>query len=566
MNILGVIFESELPSAAAIISDGRILAAVQEERLSRIKYTDIFPEKSIEFCFKKSGIAPSEIDFIIYPYSLWLNTLAKIYLGFRLFPDSIFFYLNNRKEFKHNSSKINRHLKNLLSLTIKSKFVSVEHHITHAAGAFFQSPYKEAAIITLDGRGELDSCGLWIGRDNKIFPWKKIRVPHSLGFVYSLFTAFLGFRPGKDESKIMALAAFGQPEYYNEFKKIIKVSSNGGFYLDLDYFDYKNGRLNYPNKTTFFSKKITGIFGYPRIKNTPITTKEYNIAASLQKRLEDIILYMTNYFHQEIKTENLCLSGGIMLNAVMNGKLKENTPFKNIYIQPNPSDAGCSIGGALYYYYKKTSAKRIFLPQTDFFGPDFVDIEIQNTINSFGLNYTYCKDIEKTAAEFLSLNKIVGWFQGKMEFGPRALGNRSILAHPGNLYLKNVLLEIKNRGEFNPFAVTILSEFLREYFNSSSGSPYMQFVYKVCETKKIKIPVVIHIDNSIRVQCIDEQDNPKFRRLINEFYSLTGIPMVLNTSFNRGNEPIVCSPTDAINCYLNSQIDILVLGNYMIKK
>lgn len=567
MNILGIIYDSELPSAAALISDGNLLVAVQEERLSREKYTDIFPQRSIKFCLEKSALKERDLDVVIYPYSPWLNAVTKVYLALKLFPISIFIYLNNRDNLNRHSLRLKLHLRNFLPQARKAVFACVEHHAAHAAGTFFQSPFQEAAILTIDGRGELHSCGLWVGRDNKIIPLKKILIPHSLGFVYSFFTSFLGFAPGRNEGKVMALAAFGKLRYYNEFKKMIKLCSNGGFLLDTSYFDYRNGKLGFDKKCSFFSKKIHAVFGLPRRENETITVREYDIAASLQRRLEDAVLHLAEYLYKKTKIDNLCLSGGVMLNAVMNGKILENSQFKNIFIQPNPSDAGCAIGGALGWYYTSTNnRKRKMLPQSDFWGPEYEAREYLDVLRTYNLDYVYCQDIEKKTAELLISNKIVGWFQGRMEFGPRALGNRSILAHPGNTELKKRLWRIKGREEFLPFAATILAEYLPEYFDGVYGTPYMQFVYKIRETYKDRVPAIVHVDNSVRVQSINKEDNEKFWELISEFFCLSGIPILLNTSFNRAGEPIVCSPSDAINCFLNSDIDVLVLGNFLVEK
>lgn len=561
-------FDSELPSAAALISDGNLLTAIQEERLSREKYTDIFPERSIKFCLEKSGLEEEDLDIVIYPYSPWLNAVAKVYLGLKLFPSSVFIYLNNRDNLKRHSLRLKSRLRNFLPQARRAVFACVEHHAAHAAGAFFQSPFQEAAILTIDGRGELHSCGLWVGRDNKIMPLKKILIPHSLGFVYSLFTSFLGFVPGRNEGKVMALAAFGKPRYYNEFKKMIKLCSNGGFLLDTSYFDYKNGKLGFDKRCSFFSKKMNAVFGLPRKEDEIITVREYDIAASLQRRLEDVALHLAEYIYKKTKIDNLCLSGGIMLNAVMNGEILKNSQFKNIFIQPNPSDAGCAIGGALYWYYNKSTnnRKRKMLLQSDFWGPEYEAREYSGVLSACNLDYVYCQDIEKKTAQLLMLNKIVGWFQGRMEFGPRALGNRSILAHPGKAELKKRVWRIKGREEFLPFAATILREYLPEYFEGVFGSPYMQFVYKIREKYKDRLSAIVHIDNSVRVQSIIKEDNEKFWKLISEFFSLSGVPILLNTSFNRRDEPIVCSPQDAINCFLNSDIDVLVLGNFLIEK
>lgn len=568
MNILGIMFDSELPSAAALISDGNLLAAVQEERLSREKYTDIFPKRSIKFCLEKSGLREEDLDVIIYPYSPWLNVAAKVYLGLKLFPSSVFIYLNNRNNLKRHSLRLKLLLRNFLPEAKKAIFVCVEHHAAHAAGAFFQSPFQEAAILTIDGRGELHSCGLWVGRDSMIKPLKKILIPHSLGFVYSLFTSFLGFVPGKNEGKVMALAAFGRPRFYDEFKKMIKLDSNGGFLLDTSYFDYKNGELGFDKRCSFFSKKMQTVFGLPRKNDEIITAREHDIAASLQRRLEDIVLHLTECLYKKTKIDNLCLSGGLMLNAVMNGRILENSQFKNIFIQPNPSDAGCAIGGVLYWYYNKSpnKVKRKMLLQSDFWGPEYEAGKCLDALSKYNLDYNYYQDIEKETAKLLISNKIVAWFQGRMEFGPRALGNRSILAHPGKTELKKKLWQIKGREEFLPFAATILAEYLPEYFDSVQGAPYMQFVYKIRKKYKDKLPAIVHVDNSVRVQSIIKEDNEKFWKLISEFFCLSGIPMLLNTSFNRRDEPIVCSPQDAINCFINSDIDVLVLGNFLVEK
>ena len=449
-------------------------------------------------------------------------------------------------------------------LKYKGDILFIDHHLAHASSSFLVSPFKNAAILTVDGVGEWTTTAIGYGKENEIRLLKEVKFPHSIGLLYSTVTAHLGFSVNNSEYKIMSLAAYGTPLYYDKFMKIVDLKEDGSYMLDMDYFDY-HFRLKMPGK------KFVKEFGPIRKPNEELTQHHKNIAASLQKVTEDVLFKILNYLYEETKCENLCMAGGVALNSVANGKIKKNTKFKNIFIQPASSDAGTSLGVAFYIYNSVLNNKRNCIMDSVYLGPEFYNNKIQSFLDSNKINYKKLKDeneLVKETAKLIYQNNVIGWFQGRMEFGPRALGNRSILANPCNPQMKKILNEkVKHREEFRPFAPVIIEEKVKEYFDiDKKDERFMLFVYPIKESKRKLIPPVNHVDGTARLQTVNKEQNLLYYNLIREFEKLSKVPVLINTSFNIRGEPIVCTPEDAYKCMMGTEIDYLILNNFLIKR
>ena len=565
MNVIGInCFLHD--SAAALVKNGKIIAAAEEERFNRLKHTDKFPILAIKYCLKQAGLDLSEIDHLAF----YMKPLSKIYhLGIKNYfkhPFDSFAFLKGEI---YNSSRmlsLRLYLRDFLGMrpeNIKKNFIiHVDHHLAHISSAFLASGYDESAVLSIDGCGENSTCVLAHASRNGIRVIRRINFPHSIGFVYAALTAFLGFQPLSDEYKVMGLASYGKPRFIKQFKEIIRISETGNFKIDTSYFNYEK-ELAWP----WVSKKIYQIFGSPRREDEQITDKHKDIACSLQKCVEETGLALAKFLRQETKSDNLCLAGGVALNCAMNGKIFESGLYKNIFVQPAACDSGASLGAALWASNYYLSVPSQFDMQNAYLGPEFSEGQIEEIITTSKLRFKRYSNISEIAAKHLSEGKIIGWFQGRMEFGPRALGSRSILADPRKPEMKEIVNErIKHRELFRPFAPSILEEYAGDYFIACKRSPFMTFIFKVKEDKVNEIPAVTHIDGTARVQTVSKNDNPRFWKLINEFNKLTGVPVLLNTSFNIRGEPIVCSPEDAIKCFFSTGIDLLVLGDYILEK
>ncbi|MCM8799296.1 MAG: carbamoyltransferase [Candidatus Omnitrophica bacterium] len=563
-------------SSACIIKDGELIAAVEEERFKRIKHWSGFPIDSIRYCLEEAGISIADVDFI----GISRNPYAHLY-------KKLIYIIKNRKV---DSNIINSRLKNFVRIKniknllidnlpsskqkIKSKIYFIEHHKTHMASSFFVSPFKESAILSLDAMGDFVSTMFGIGKDNKIKVLDRIFFPNSLGYLYTAGTQFLGFLKFGDEYKVMGLSAYGKPVYLNEFRKMLILKKNGKFALDSRYFNFSSEGLSMswhnsePVCGRLFSKKWIDIFGLPRNSEDSISKRDKDIASSLQMILEEMYFYILNYLYKLTRVDNLCLAGGVALNCVANGKIFNHTPFKNIYIQPAANDAGTALGAVYYIYHQILNKKRCFEMKHAYWGPAFNDKYIESVLKRYNLKFEKynIEEIIKIVAKYITEGKIVGWFQGRMEWGPRALGNRSILADPRKQEIKFILnKKIKYREEFRPFAPAILLEKIVDFFNINYPEPFMLKTYLVRENKRSLIPAVVHIDGTARIQTVDKDTNLLFWRLLKKFEELTGIGVLLNTSFNE-NEPIICNPEEAIDCFLRTQIDVLVINSYLIKK
>lgn len=581
-------------SAASIIVDGDIIAAAQEERFSRKKHDSDFPIKSINYCLSEAGLTPDDIDHVVFydkPF-LKFERLLETYLafaprGFKSFMKSLPVWVKDKL---FQKSMILKSLNDFVDQNINwgEKLLFSEHHLSHAASAFFPSPFEEAAILTMDGVGEWATTSMAIGNGNKIEVKKEIHFPHSLGLLYSAITYYIGFKVNSGEYKVMGLAPYGTPKYVNLIKNhLIDIKDDGSFHLDMNYFDYCTD-LKMTNS------KFDLLFGSPpRKPESKITQREMDIAASVQAVTEEVVIKLAKNIKKTTGLKNLCLAGGVALNCVANGKLLQENIFDNIWIQPASGDAGGALGAALAVNYMMLNKKRLINPNDSmkgsFLGPEFCQKDIELSLKSIGAVFEVLDDNEliDVTAQALVDGKAVGWHQGRMEFGPRSLGNRSILADPRSPVIQKQLnLKVKFRESFRPFAPSILSENLSEWFDINKDSPYMLNVANVLKDKQIKmtseeerlfgidklnisrslIPAVTHVDYSARIQTVNKITNPLFHKLISKFKEITGVPILVNTSFNVRGEPVVCSPEDAFNCLMGTDIELLVVGNCVLKK
>ncbi len=584
-------------SAAALIEDGRVVAAAQEERFSRKKHDARFPKLSIAYVLKERGVSIEQIDYVVFydkPF-LKFERLLETYLafaprGFRSFRMAIPLWL---REKLFQKDLLGDELQAISkTLPWREKLLFAEHHLSHAASAFYPSPFAEAVVLTMDGVGEWATTSVAIGRNEKLEIIKELHFPHSLGLLYSAFTYYTGFKVNSGEYKVMGLAPYGEPKYKNVIlKHLIDLKEDGSFRLDQSYFDYCTG-------LRMTSDKFHALFGGPprQPDKDPLVQKHMDLAASVQAVLEEVVLRMTRSLARETGIENLCLAGGVALNCVANGKVLRDGAFKRVWIQPAAGDAGGALGSAfLGYHLYHGGARSAPSEEGDgmlgsYLGPAFDDADIKKRLDALGARSKRLGDEEvpKIGAKLLSEEKALGWFQGRMEFGPRSLGARSIIADARSPKMQAQLnLKIKYRESFRPFAPSVRREDLTEWFELDSDSPYMLLVANVLEKHctpmteeqsklfgieklnvvRSSIPAVTHVDYSARIQTVHADTNPKYHALISEFKAITGCPVIVNTSFNVRGEPIVCTPEDAFRCFMGSEIDSLIVGNYwMIKE
>jgi len=591
MHILGISCYFH-DAAAALLRDGVLVAATEEERFSRKKHDFGFPHRAIQFCLEQGGITAKELDYVVFyekPFvkfhRIVQSSLQTFPRSWRAFPEAMIHWLNEKLW-----------TRNLIQETLgipTERILFSEHHLSHAASAFFCAPYEEAAIITVDGVGEWTTTtagygrASWTGGRNEIVLSKEIRFPHSLGLLYSAFTAFLGFEVNEGEYKVMGMAPYGTPRYQDRVAKILHVERDGSFWLDLDYLSY-----HYSDRHSF-SPAFTRLFGDPRVPESEFFTRstglpasydrrqleanEYyaDVAASIQTSTEEALLTMARALYEETKLPRLCLAGGVAYNSVANGRLLRETPFKEIYIQPAAGDSGGALGAALYAYHVLLQKPRTFVMEHAYWGAAYSDQQVEAALQERNLAFerlgdesTLCDEVAGAIAD----GAVVGWYQGRTEWGPRALGNRSILADPRRAEMKQIVNEkIKFREPFRPFAPSIpiarVSEYV-EFDESERHYPaqFMLYVASVRPEKREVIPAVTHADGSSRLQAVSAKTNPRYAKLIERFGEQTGVPVLLNTSFNLRGEPMVNAPADAIKTFLNSGIDWLVLGSHLVRK
>ena len=555
-------------SAAALLHNGHVIAAVEEERFSRKKFDDGFPKFAIDWCLKESGITPDQIDSVAFYDKPVLkferlldNYIAVAPRGLYSFLDVIPKWLHKRLWIKND---IKKHLKGF-----SGKIIFPEHHLSHAAHTFYTSPFEESAILTVDGVGEWSTTSFGTAKNNSIHITNDIRWPHSLGLFYSAFTYFLGFKVNEGEYKLMGLSAYGNPKYYDQIvDNLIDIKDDGSIHLNMKYFAFTYDKV-------MTNKNFSELFGIsPKKHNDETLQIHFDIGASAQKVLEDVLLKMVNHIHKKTGMKNLCIGGGVALNGVANSRILKESQFENVHIPPSPGDGGSAVGAAQYLYYIHHKNPRIIIDdhaerikENVYVGPSYSDREITLFLKSENIKYEPFERqplLEKTAT-LISEGKIVGWYQGKMEWGPRALGNRSILADPRDPIMKDTLNEkIKHRESFRPFAPSIMEEFTSEYFDISVPCPYMLLVANVKQPEKI--PAVTHVDGTSRLQTVSKKSNSLYYDLINEFYKITGVPVLINTSMNVMGEPIVNTPSQAHTMLTKTDLDYLVMGNNLISK
>lgn len=549
-------------SAAVLIKDGKILWAAEEERFTRVKHDNRFPSHAIEFCLKSAGIKPEDLDAIAYyekPLLKFERILEQIV---KAYPFSIKPFVKGVPEWISSKIKIEYIIRN--NLKYKRKIYFIPHHFSHAAASFYTSGFKNAAILTVDGVGEYQTTGLWFGSENKLSSLKYINFPDSLGLLYSTFTAFLGFKVNEDEYKVMGLASYGKPIFIDQIYKIIDIKADGSFKLNIKYFSFQEG-------FRMWSSDFQNLFGVPRLPNKKITKRDKDLAASIQFVTEKVYFKMINHLYFLTKCKNLCIGGGVALNALANGKIYSNTPFKKVYVFGAAGDNGAALGAALFVGLNILKAKKRYLVDLLSLGSDYKNLEIGRDLRKHEINFKRFKtedELIKKTARLLVNNAIIGWFQGKMEFGPRALGNRSILANPSHLWMKDSVNRIKIREKFRPFAGSVLQDKVTSLFKIPSKNhsyPFMTFCFPVKEGEKDKLSAIVHRDGTCRIQTVDRRSG-RYYKLISEFYKLSGIPCVLNTSFNLKGEPIVENPDQAINDFLKTKMDYLVIGNFLVSK
>ena len=563
-------------SSACLLKDGKIINAIEEERIRRIKHWAGFPSESIKFCLKDAGITISDVDHITIGRNpsahlgkKILSSLKKL-ANFQFIKDRV----SNIKKVTSLKSEIAAGL-GVSESSFRAEIKHIEHHRSHLASAFFVSPFDEAAILSIDGFGDFSSTMIAIGRGNKIEVLDSVTYPHSLGIFYTAFTQFLGFPWYGDEYKVMGLSPYGEPKYVDQMKKIVRLLDNGLFELDESYFIHSTEgvAMTWNNGAPFigriYSDRMIKEFGQPRDKDETLTQYHKDLAASVQKHCEDVIFHILNHLQKRTGLKNICIAGGVAQNSVANGKVLQLTDFENIYIPSAGYDAGTAIGSAFWHYHQILGMERKYFVRDAYFGAQYSDDEIERELKEAKVNYKRCSSDSETieqTAQMLADGAVIGWFQGRTEFGPRALGNRSVLVHPGRPDAKDLInSKIKRRESFRPFAPSILREYVNEYFEQEDDVYFMEKVFPIRIEKRNGLPAVTHVDGSGRLQTVHKDVSPKYYALIDKFREKTGLPILLNTSFNE-NEPIVNHPKEAIDCFLRTEMDAIVLENCIVTR
>jgi carbamoyltransferase len=578
MNILGI--NAYHPNAsAALVQNGKLVAAVEEERFNRVKYAAGFPVQAVRHCLAEAGLEIQNIDYIVVPRNPWARLWKKLKFAVRL-PR----FAADRAKVMARFAGVHYQIAESLGVAperVRAQFHRLEHHQAHLASAFFVSPFDQAALLSVDGLGDFASAMWGVGQGSSMTVKGDVAFPHSLGIYYTAITQYLGFWKFGDEYKVMGLASYGQPLYLDQFRRIVRPAPGVDFRLGLEYFRHHidGAELTWSSSDEspvigrLYSDALEQLLGPARKAEESIEDRHQNIAASQQAVLEEVFFAMLNELHQRTGMKNLCLAGGVAFNCVANGKIFHRTPFERVWVQPAAGDAGLAVGAAFHLYHQILGRRRQFVMDHAYWGPSYMEAHVREAIRQTGLpekgfrirQFDQHGLVEETAAQ-LAEGSIVGWFQGKMEWGPRALGNRSILADPRRADMKDILnRRIKHREPFRPFAPSILEEAVSEYFDAPGPSPFMQMTFPVKPEKRNEIPAPTHVDGTGRLQTVSRAANPRFWALIEEFGRQTGVPVLLNTSFNE-SEPIVCSPQEAIDCFLRTQMDALVLGDYLIDR
>lgn len=562
-------------SSACIFKDDKLICAIEEERIRRIKHWAGFPSESIKFCLQECGISICDVDHVTISRDPSANIYKKIthslknLISFKTIVDR----LSNSKKVGSIKDELAKAL-GVSADSIKGEIHNIEHHRSHMASAFFASPFEESAILSIDGFGDFTSTMIGIGKGNKIEVLDSVIYPHSIGVFYTTFTQYLGFPKYGDEYKVMGLSPYGEPTLVDKLRDVLIFKDNGLFELNEKYFRHPKEGVSMswedgdPHIEPIYSDYLVEKFGKVRAKDEELSEYHKNLAASVQRICEEAIFHILNHLQKRTGSENVCIAGGVAQNSVANGKILENTSFKSLYIPPAGHDAGTAIGSALWLYNQILDKPRIEPMMDSYFGSRFSDDEIEEYLNSINVPYRKLSDEElnEKVSDCLINAGVVGWFQGRAEFGPRALGHRSIIADPRRDDAKEILnLKIKRREPFRPFAPSILKEFVGEYFEKVDNVPFMEKVFTIRAEKRVSIPAVTHVDGSGRLQSVDKEIEPKYHALIETFYKKTGVPILLNTSFNE-NEPIVNTPKEAYACFARTKMDMVVMGNIVVER
>jgi len=560
MIILGINFVFH-DSSACIVIDGELIASVEEERFTRQKHTNKFPHNSIEQCLKIAKLDISDVDYVAFSFKPSLDIPKKVLYSLKNIRSFYSIFKQQVMHFFWRYREIKKWEKTFLKNS-KAKILWVPHHKTHAYGTFFVSPFEEAAIVSMDGSGEWSTSSIGYGNGNQVTTYTETFFPHSLGSIYEAVTLFCGFKPAYDEGKTMGLAPMGNPEIFiNEARKVVNVNDTGNISVDLSYFNYQYCKHDY------LSEKFIRIFGQPREKNGEFLQYHMDVAAAFQCVLEETALKICSILRKKTHAEYIVIAGGVALNSVMNGRIVRESGFKDAYIMPAAGDNGTSIGAAYYVYNHVLEKPRNYIHNNPYLGNEYSNDEIEAFLKVCKLPYTRSENVEKETAQLLFDNNIICWFQGRTEIGPRALGARSILADPTKPHMKDKInAEVKHREVYRPFAPSVIVEKRSEYFDIEVEAPFMLKVCQVKESKKALLPAITHVDGSARVQTVNKETNKAYHTLIEEFGKLSGIPVVLNTSFNIMGEPVVETPYDAIRCFFSTGLDYLVIGDFIISK
>jgi len=577
-------------AAAALVEDGRLIAAAEEERFSRKKHDSGFPEGAIQYCLETGGMSAQDLDQVVFYEKPFAKFERILMTALQSYPRARSSFTEAMMTWMGDKLWVREHIRNRLEVD-KSKLLFVDHHGSHAASAFYPSRFDKAAILTVDGVGEWTTASFGVGDGQKIRLLREIRFPHSLGLLYSVFTAFLGFEVNEGEYKVMGMAPYGQPRYVDKVWKLIEVASDGSFSLDMDYFAYHYSR------DTGYSRKFLDLFGAPRKPNLNFFTASsgypsyfgakpgnYNelvrenehyadVAASIQKVTEEVMLAMVRAIHKETGLTRLCMAGGVALNSVANGRIVRETPIEELYVQPAAGDSGGAIGAALYAYHALLGQPRNgHVMDHAYWGKEYSDADVRGALDRRGIRYAFFDDEPKlldATVDDLTAGKVIGWYQGRFEWGPRALGNRSIIGDPRRAEMKDIVnTKIKFREPYRPFAPSVLAGEAERFFDLADSQRHdaARFMLLVVPVKSDAVPAVTHVDNSARLQTVFESTNPRYYDLIRRFGQATGVPVVLNTSFNLRGEPIVTTPDNALNTFFASEMDTLVLGNHIVHK
>ena len=579
MNIIGLnAFHGD--SSACLFQNGKMIAAVEEERFRRIKHWAGFPSESIQHCLNAGGLTLGDVDVIA------INTDPKAArwkkIAFTLSGQASFSLIKEKLLVRKKRKSIEQHLADVFpEQTFSGEIDYIEHHMAHLASAYNVSPYDQASVISVDGFGDFASAAWGIGHNGQIDVQKRVHFPHSLGIFYQALTQYLGFPHYGDEYKIMGLAPYGEPKYREQMDQILTPTSDGGFELNLTFFQHQTNPIGYewdggsPKVSRLYTDALEQLLGPIRAADQPLEQHHKDLARSIQDAYERTFFRILNHMHEQHKCDNLTIAGGCGMNSVANGKVHLNTPYKNIYIQSAAGDAGGAIGAAVEAG-KKRSASTDFTMKHSYWGPSFNDQDLEKLLTSNEEQLLNAKcDVQKhlqlddlvdQVSDAIANGKVIGWFQGAMEWGPRALGNRSILGDPRRADMKDILnLKIKRRESFRPFAPSVLAEHVKDWFESDAPVPFMMKVFQIQESQRGKIPAITHVDGSGRLQTVSESGNSRYYHLIKRFYDKTGVPMLLNTSFNE-NEPVVCKPEEALSCFLRTNMDVLVLGSHLVMR